>query len=36
MDKYISIAEMASILGCSKSTLYKLVNKKKIKPELKK
>lgn len=31
MDKYISIAEMASILGCSKSTLYKLVNKKKIK-----
>lgn len=27
MDKYISVVEMASILGCSKSTLYKLVNK---------
>ena len=31
MDKYISIAETASILGCSKSTLYKLVKEKKIK-----
>lgn len=31
MDKYISVAEVASILGCSKSTLYKLVKEKKIK-----
>ena len=31
MDKYISVAEMASILGCSKGTLYRLVNEKEIK-----
>lgn len=31
MDKYISVTEMASILGCSKSALYKLVATKKIK-----
>lgn len=31
MDNYISVPEMARVLGCSKSALYKLVNKKKIK-----
>lgn len=31
MDKYISVEEMASILGCSNGTLYRLVNEKKIK-----
>ena len=31
MDNYISVPEMARVLGCSKSTLYKLVEQKKIK-----